>query len=90
MSNLKIHFLHIFSSVCQEMWLTPDVAVLPPGSPELDGLLLAYSNSVGNVFYMAIGASVVVCAASFGMGWVDLRKKKVVVVGEKEKGNAKV
>jgi hypothetical protein len=50
-------------------------ALLPEGSPELDGLLLAYSNSVDRIFYMLVACSVISFIASWGMGWTDTRKK---------------
>ena len=50
-------------------------ALLPRGSPELAGLLLAYSKSVNAVFYMLTGVAVVCFAAAWGMGWVDVQKK---------------
>ncbi|ETS82216.1 hypothetical protein PFICI_07218 [Pestalotiopsis fici W106-1] len=50
-------------------------ALLPSGSPELGGLLLAYSKSVNAVFYMLLAVGGVCFAASWGMGWVDIRKK---------------
>ncbi|KAI1844483.1 hypothetical protein JX265_010022 [Neoarthrinium moseri] len=50
-------------------------ALVPPGSPELDGLLLAYSNSVDRVFYLLVALSVVSFVAAWGMGWKDTRKK---------------
>ncbi|KAF7587425.1 hypothetical protein BBP40_007244 [Aspergillus hancockii] len=49
--------------------------LLPPGSPELEGLLLAYSKSLNTVFYLLVAAAVVCFAAAWGMGWVDIRKK---------------
>ncbi|KAH6646197.1 putative MFS multidrug transporter [Truncatella angustata] len=49
--------------------------LLPPGSPELEGLLLAYSKSVNAVFYLLVAVAVVCFAAAWGMGWVDIRKK---------------
>ncbi|KAH8196984.1 hypothetical protein TruAng_008843 [Truncatella angustata] len=49
--------------------------LLPPGSPELEGLLLAYSKSVSAVFYLLVAVAVVCFAAAWGMGWVDIRKK---------------
>lgn len=58
-------------------------ALLPAGSPELDGLLLAFSNSVDRVFYLLVGCGVASFAAAWGMGWKDTRKKK-----EPEKGSA--
>ncbi|KAK6217649.1 hypothetical protein LQW54_003371 [Pestalotiopsis sp. IQ-011] len=51
-------------------------ALLPPGSPELEGMLLAYSKSIGAVFYLLVAVSVVCFAAGWGMGWVDTRKKE--------------
>lgn len=50
-------------------------ALVPEGSPELEGLLLAYSNSVDRVFYMLIACSVASFVASWFMGWNDTRKK---------------
>ncbi|KAI8955553.1 efflux pump protein [Xylaria longipes] len=50
-------------------------ALLPPGSPELDGLLLAYSRSINAVFYMLAAVAVVCFAAAWGTGWVDIRKR---------------
>ncbi|KAI0533762.1 putative MFS multidrug transporter [Xylaria digitata] len=57
-------------------------ALLPPGSPELAGLLLAYSKSVNGVFYLLTAVAVVCFAASWGMGWVDIRKKKTPETNE--------
>ncbi|KAI0204997.1 major facilitator superfamily transporter [Astrocystis sublimbata] len=51
-------------------------ALLPPGSPDLEGLLLAYSRSVNAVFYLLTAVAVVCFAAAWGMGWVDIRKRK--------------
>ena len=50
-------------------------ALLPAGSPELSGLLLAFSDSVNAVFYLLTGLAVVAFASAWGMGWVDIRKK---------------
>lgn len=50
-------------------------ALLPPGSPELEGLLLAFSDSVNAVFYLLAALAVVSFTAAWGMGWVDVRKK---------------
>lgn len=49
--------------------------LLPPGSPELSGLLLAFSDSVNAVFYLLTALAVVSFTAAWGMGWVDIRKK---------------
>ncbi|KAK2601185.1 hypothetical protein N8I77_010653 [Diaporthe amygdali] len=50
-------------------------ALLPPGSPELSGLLLAFSDSVNAVFYLLAALAGVSFIAAWGMGWVDTRKK---------------
>lgn len=57
-------------------------ALLPPGSPELPGLLLAYSNGIDKVFYLTAACGVVGFIASWGMGWKDTRKKKAASNGE--------
>jgi hypothetical protein len=43
---------------------------------ELNGVLLAYSESLRNVFYLLVGISGAAVLLSLGMGWVDVRKKK--------------
>jgi hypothetical protein len=43
---------------------------------ELNGVLRAYSQGLRNIFYLLIGISAVSIFMSFGMGWVDVRKKK--------------
>jgi len=45
---------------------------------ELEGVLRAYSEGLRNVFYFLVGMSCVAVIMSFGMGWVDVRKKKRV------------
>ncbi|KAI1852376.1 hypothetical protein JX266_002554 [Neoarthrinium moseri] len=57
-------------------------ALVPPGSSELDGVLLAFSNSVDKVFYLLIATSLVGFVSAWGMGWVDTRKKKAPEKGE--------
>ena len=42
---------------------------------ELGGILLAYSESLRNVFYLLVGFSCAAVPLSVGMGWVDVRKK---------------
>lgn len=42
---------------------------------ELDGLLLAYSEGVRNIFYFFVGITAISVVVSLGMGWVDVRKK---------------
>ncbi|KAK2766380.1 MFS multidrug transporter [Colletotrichum kahawae] len=49
--------------------------LLPPGSPELHELLLAFSDSINAVFYLLVALGAVSFAASWGMGWVNVRKK---------------
>jgi hypothetical protein len=43
---------------------------------ELNGVLLAYSESLRNVFYLLVGFSCAAVLLSLGMGWVDVRKKE--------------
>ena len=50
-------------------------ALLPPGSPELEGLLVAYARGVSAVFYLLTAVAFVCFASAWGMGWVDTRKK---------------
>jgi uncharacterized membrane protein YbhN (UPF0104 family) len=45
---------------------------------ELNGVLLAYSHSVSRIFYFLVALSCIAVVASFGMGWVDVRKKTEV------------
>ncbi|KAI1267016.1 putative MFS multidrug transporter [Xylariaceae sp. FL1019] len=56
-------------------------ALLPPGSPELDGLLLAFSDSVNAVFYLLAALGALSSAAAWGMGWKDIRKKAPAEIG---------
>ncbi|KAI8160470.1 Efflux pump mokI [Colletotrichum sp. SAR 10_71] len=49
--------------------------LLPAGSPELHRLLLAFSDSINAVFYLLVALGAVSFAASWGMGWVNVRKK---------------
>jgi hypothetical protein len=50
-------------------------ALLPKGSPELEGLLLAYSIAIDNIFYMMTAFAIISFVAAFFMGWKDTRKK---------------
>ncbi|KAK6212363.1 hypothetical protein LQW54_005316 [Pestalotiopsis sp. IQ-011] len=50
-------------------------ALVPAGSPELDGLLLAYSLAISKVFYLLVALSLVGMFTGFGMGWVNIKKK---------------
>lgn len=45
---------------------------------DLDGVLEAYSTAIDQCFYLAAGASVAAFVASWGMGWVSIKQKKVV------------
>ncbi|OHF02999.1 major facilitator superfamily transporter [Colletotrichum orchidophilum] len=47
---------------------------------ELPGVVMAYSKSIGEVFYLLVGIGGLAFVLSWGMGWVDIRKKK----GEKK------
>ncbi|RAH82442.1 efflux pump protein [Aspergillus japonicus CBS 114.51] len=47
-------------------------------SAELVGVLLAFANSLDKVFYLLMACCLTGCVAAFGMGWVDVRKKKTV------------
>ncbi|KAI0525521.1 major facilitator superfamily domain-containing protein [Xylaria bambusicola] len=47
-----------------------------PGTPELAALLQAFSNSFDTVCYLMVALAGISILASFGMGWVDVRKTK--------------
>lgn len=59
-------------------------AIAPPGSPQLAGLLEAYSTGVSHVSYLILAMGVVTTFASFGMGWVDLSKTRTKKPSEKK------
>lgn len=59
------------------------VRMLAPDGPIRDGILKAYSDAFGNVFYMLVGTCAIAFVCSFGMGWKDLRVK-----AEKKEGEA--
>ncbi|KAK1590281.1 major facilitator superfamily transporter [Colletotrichum navitas] len=42
---------------------------------DLPGVLMAYSRSIGEVFYLLVALGGVTFALAWGMGWVDIRKK---------------
>ncbi|KAK2026385.1 major facilitator superfamily transporter [Colletotrichum zoysiae] len=42
---------------------------------DLPGVLMAYSRSINEVFYLLAALGVVTFALGWGMGWVDIRKK---------------
>ncbi|KAI2641357.1 putative MFS multidrug transporter [Hypomontagnella submonticulosa] len=51
-------------------------ALVPLGSPELDGVILSFSDAFDTVCYFLIACASLSFVAAWGMGWVDLRKKK--------------
>lgn len=51
-------------------------ALVPPGSPDLDGVLVSFSNAFDQVFYLLIALSLVGLLAAFGMGWTNIKKKE--------------
>lgn len=52
---------------------------------ELEDLLAAYSVSVGRVFYLLVGLSLVMLVSGCGIGWVDVRSRSAEGEGEGEK-----
>ncbi|KAH8664341.1 major facilitator superfamily transporter [Xylariales sp. PMI_506] len=50
--------------------------LVPEGSDELQGVLEAFSLSVGRVFYLMVACGFISFVVAWGMGWVDTRKKK--------------
>ncbi|KAI0598793.1 major facilitator superfamily domain-containing protein [Biscogniauxia sp. FL1348] len=56
--------------------------LVPPGSPELDGVLRAFAKSFDTLCFVMVAAASVSFIASWGMGWVDVRKKKQPASGE--------
>ncbi|SPQ20692.1 ac2ce0b2-0f2c-4d86-9ef6-6ef02f7d8a90 [Thermothielavioides terrestris] len=65
--------------------------LLPVGSPELDGLLRAYSYAVDKTFYVVAGFGATSIGFAFFMGWKDVRKAKAKIaesnqgkIGEQE------
>ncbi|KAI1390647.1 putative MFS multidrug transporter [Hypoxylon trugodes] len=50
-------------------------ALAPPGSPELAGVIQAFANSFDTVCYLLIAAASLSFVASWGFGWIDVRKK---------------
>ncbi|KAI1088255.1 MFS general substrate transporter [Rostrohypoxylon terebratum] len=44
---------------------------------DLNGVLTAYANSLGRIYYLAVAFAAICGIASWGMGWNDLRKKEV-------------
>ncbi|KAJ4303017.1 hypothetical protein N0V90_001908 [Kalmusia sp. IMI 367209] len=54
-------------------------ALVPAGSSELVGVLLAFANSVDKVFFLLMACCLIGLVAAFGMGWVDTRRKQAPV-----------
>ncbi|KAG8156861.1 hypothetical protein KVR01_013274 [Diaporthe batatas] len=50
-------------------------SLLTPGSPELSGLLLGFSESANSVFCLLTAIAIVPFTADWGLGWVDIHKK---------------
>lgn len=48
------------------------------GKNSVDGVILAYSQAVSHVFYLAVGCAVGAFVCCFGMGWKSIKKPKVV------------
>jgi hypothetical protein len=44
----------------------------------LPAVLTSYANAVDSVFYVGIAGSILMFISAWGMGWQDIRKKKVV------------
>lgn len=53
---------------------------------DLEGVLQAYARSLDWVFFLVAGVAAVQFLASWGMGWVDVRKKGDGTGGEEEGG----
>jgi membrane-bound metal-dependent hydrolase YbcI (DUF457 family) len=47
-------------------------------SDEVAGVLQAYNLAINHNFYLAAGAAVGMFVSSWGMGWISIKKKKVV------------
>ncbi|KAK9426574.1 putative Major facilitator superfamily domain-containing protein [Seiridium unicorne] len=57
-------------------------SLVPAGSSELDGVLVSFANAISKVFYLLVACSLVGMVSAFGMGWVNVRKKKAQVKGD--------
>ncbi|KAI1643071.1 putative MFS multidrug transporter [Daldinia loculata] len=57
-------------------------ALAPPDSPELRGVLMAFSKAFDTTAYLLIACASLSFVASWGMGWIDVRKKKQPEKGE--------
>ncbi|KAI1805109.1 putative MFS multidrug transporter [Daldinia bambusicola] len=57
-------------------------ALAPPDSPELRGVLLAFSKAFDTTAYLLIACASLCFVSSWWMGWVDVRKKKQPEKGE--------
>jgi hypothetical protein len=76
-SELAAHAPSVSSEAALAAGASADAvrALVPAGSPELDGVLLAFSNSISRVFYLLVACSLVGMISAFGMGWVNIKKK---------------
>jgi len=87
-SSLKHEVPHDAPGVDPELLLAAGATGIRSTVPaaQLPGVLKAYSVSVDRVFYLAVGCSVLLFFASFGMGWKDIRKKEPSQQPEAEPG----
>jgi hypothetical protein len=46
---------------------------------DLPGVLMAYAKAVTSTFYLASASAALAFLTAWGMGWVDIRKKKTPV-----------
>lgn len=53
-------------------------SLLPEGSPELNGLLQAYSIGIDRIFYFCAALAVASFGVAWGLGWKDVSVKKQV------------
>jgi hypothetical protein len=57
---------------------------------ELGGVVLAYSNSLGRIYYLTAAVAVISLFLSSFMGWTDLRKKQEKADQKQEKTDQQV
>ncbi|KAF2488702.1 MFS multidrug transporter [Lophium mytilinum] len=77
-SELRAHAPSVSPEAAFHAGASPSAvrALVPKGSPELDGVLQAFANSIDKVFYMAAAICLGGMLCAMGMGWVDTRKDK--------------
>ncbi|KAL9115272.1 MAG: hypothetical protein Q9227_001066 [Pyrenula ochraceoflavens] len=56
---------------------------------ELPRVLVGFSNSLDDTFYLQAAAGVIAWVAAWGMGWKDIRKKKETPLEQPEKSDSK-